>query len=650
MTMHVEGSEGGNIAQRHSVSEADRHTKYEKVRAAFENAEPVYIDGPESTADGRLSEAGGQGAQTIDSKTIEGKPLAGRGARPMQPESHGVCDQRQDRDKILVNPIIPLGHKDGAYSFISASGELRTMKAEALEAGRGVRALFSGVSQEAEAWCQKKFSTGSGDWSPKDVGQWIIKSCNASGMFDRSSADIRSIGVWRDSQESAVAHCGDKVVDPDGHASPLAEHRGKHIMKGAAPIAAPAEQPATPVEMADLLERLKTGWGWKRACDADIFFGWVTAAFLGGFPEWRAHLYVHGTRGSGKSKLMELAAKLLGDLAGCVVNDATEAGLRQSRNDQARPVLIDEFEPDENARNGSRQDGMLALFRRMSGGQGGRISRGGADHSSVSFRALGAAYVTSINHIYLEPQDRSRFVMLELGNLPDVRSPAQTAAALCNVETCAKDLATRAFRRMLSQSRRWDSTHAMIAAEARRYGADARQADTAATILTGRDLGLFDEVLSGPRLCEIGPILQEMLVDASEADVASEGAEALDFLLNSELHLDHGIRRSVANLLDSVITDTPIVEVGDPESALARHGVYVLKQRNSIAIRLGKTTPSARLFKDTKWRNGAHVSALLKVDGAQKPSSGVRLPRASQQRVIVIPFECLPFADSHIVE
>ena len=55
---------------------------------------------------------------------------------------------------------------------------------------------------------------------------------------------------------------------------------------------------------------------------------------------------------------------LLGGLAGDVLNDATEAALRQSRNNEARPVLIDEFEPDDNARNGARQDAIFALFRR----------------------------------------------------------------------------------------------------------------------------------------------------------------------------------------------------------------------------------------------------------------------------------------------
>jgi hypothetical protein len=138
-------------------------------------------------------------------------------------------------------------------------------------------------------------------------------------------------------------------------------------MIGAPPIAPPDNTFINPEEVEFLLSELKALWGWKRDVDADIFLGWVAAAILGGFPAWRSHLYVYGSRGSGKSKLMEVAAGMLGEFGGSVLNDATEAGIRQSRNNQARPILIDEFEPDQGVRNESKQDGMFALFRRMSG-------------------------------------------------------------------------------------------------------------------------------------------------------------------------------------------------------------------------------------------------------------------------------------------
>lgn len=342
---------------------------------------------------------------------------------------------------------------------------------------------------------------------------------------------------------------------------------------------------------------------------------------------------------------MELSAKLLGDLAGEVVNDATEAGLRQSRNDQARPMLIDEFEPDDNAKNGSRQDSILALFRRMSGGGGGRISRGGADHSSVSFRSVGAAYVTSINHIHLEPQDRSRFVMLQLDNLPKPASPFKSAEALDSLECSARDLAPKFFKRMLGSSSRWDKTHAAISAEVRLLGFDARQASTAATIVAGRDIALFDGDIGPERLRDLKPLLLELLDESGDATVESEGQDALNHLMGSKLQLDHGIKRTVGELVESICSDLPIHEVSDPKQALAREGIYVLSDKELVALRTGKTDQISRLYADTKWRNGAHASALLKIEGATRPKNPTRVNNRVKQRVILVPFSCLTSAE-----
>lgn len=362
-----------------SENTSTNDAKHDPVREAFRNAEWVHLGDY-------------QNRNLVECEQEE--PASGK----------ADTEQRCSSDLVVERcPIVPLGQMLGNYYFISASGEFRSMRAEALEAGRGVRALLSGFSRDIDAWCEKHFPAKDGGWSHREAGQWIIEKCNAKGVFDPNSADIRSVGVWRDENGKAIAHCGSQLAQADGCFQAPTKYEGKCIMIAAARITPPDFSPISTESVENLLSQLRALWGWKRSLDADIFFGWVAAASLGGFPAWRSHLYVCGTRGSGKSKLMEIAAALLGEFAGSVLNDSTEAGLRQSRNNQARPILIDEFEQDESARNGSKQDNMLALFRRMSGGDGGRVSRGGADHSSVSFRSLGAAYVTSINHIHLEP-------------------------------------------------------------------------------------------------------------------------------------------------------------------------------------------------------------------------------------------------------
>ena len=576
-----------------------------------------------------------QNAEAVLPQDNNERPLKPVGANRDSAAETGTSDEVLKT--VPFSPVKPLGHDGGNYHFIPPCGQLRKLSADALEAGRGVRALFTGMGTEVDEWCYKLFPDGDSKWCHKKAGLWIIEQCNAKGVYDPSRADIRSIGVWRDDDGNAVAHCGDQIVFPNGKTSVLTKYEAKHTMIGARRITKPDLSRLPLDDELNLLRAIERLWGWKRHEDASIWLGWIAAACLGGFPDWRAHLYVHGNRGSGKSKLIELAARLLGDFSGDVVNDATEAGLRQSRNNQARPLLIDEFEPEVNPRTASRQDNMLALFRRMSGGAGGRSSRGGSDHSPVSFRTLGAVYVSSINHIQMEPQDRSRFVVLELQSLPNCQNPLRAAEDLDETFKVCGAISAHFRGRLLRQSGRWDRTHLAIAAKARALGADARQADTASTILAGLDMALFEGEIDSLRLEDLEEPMKALIADSGESDEGSEGQDVLDYLLSSSLSLDHGLKRTVRELISAAMK--PEVEDGFGRAAndLARHGIYLHKDKQYMALRTGKTTPTAKLYADTKWRNGAHSSALGKLAGVDHPSSAVRVAPNEQHRVILVP-------------
>lgn len=541
---------------------------------------------------------------------------------------------------ISAPPISPLGSKGNTYYFMSPSGELREMKAETLEAGRGVIALFEGY-ELAEQWCRNNFPDHRNGWSPKDVGKFIIGECNKKGIFDPQSADIRSRGVWRGKENGAILHCGRNLVFSDGGTSSLNAATGSAVYVACPELSDPDFSRAAPDTFKNLLHDLESVFGWKRSHDAAIWLGWVAAAALGGYPNWRSHLYVHASRGRGKSTLIELAQILLGDLSGDVVNDATEAGLRQSRNNHARPVLIDEFEPSDNVRGSMRQEGIITLLRRMSGGNGGITSRGGADHAAVSFRTIGSAYLTSINHIHLEPQDRSRFVMLELGPQPNRGDPTKSSQDLSILRKLCAELSLSLRGKMLNQSAHWDGTYEAVKVRLQEMGADPRQADTNATILAALDLLLFDGAIDDQRLQDLADPLSALLGDASETMATSEGKDALDHLLDAPVQLDHGRRRTVRELLQAAVHNVLCDGTVEPEAVLARCGVFVMPGGELVAIRIGKGAHISEIYGDTKWSKGAHKTALLQLPGTHCPKDPVGLRRHGKQRVILIPIDLL---------
>lgn len=180
-----------------------------------------------------------------------------------------------------------------------------------------------------------------------------------------------------------------------------------------------------------------------------------------------------------------------------------------------------------------------------------------------------------------------------------------------------------------------------IASKARSLGADARQAATAATVLAGLDLVLSDGDIDDIRMEALVAPMKLLIAESGEADEGSESRDALDYLLSTSLHLDHGIKRTVREIISSIRDGETIIGMEDPAGALRRHGIYVDVERQCLALRTGRSTPTAKIYADTKWRNGAHSSALLKLEGATRPTSAVRLTPHEQHRVLLVPMACL---------
>ncbi|MFT6074245.1 MAG: hypothetical protein ACJAZ1_001161 [Yoonia sp.] len=87
----------------------------------------------------------------------------------------------------------------------------------------------------------------------------------------------------------------------------------------------------------------------------------------------------------------------------------------------------------------------------------------------------------------------------------------------------------------------------------------------------------------------------------------------------------------------ATIDQVAILEVDDPTAALSRVGIHVLPAKKSIGVRVGRTTQVADIYAGTKWQNGAHVSALLKIEGVSRPNGATRVSPNQQHRLVLIP-------------
>lgn len=554
-------------------------------------------------------------------------------------------------------PVVPLGHRQGIYYFLSPSGELRALGFRELTTN-GIASLFDGDI----TWLEEQFPhfEGKGKRRRADgfdvsaTAQALMVMSRREGLFDLSMP-VRGPGVWRCAQSELIIHCGDQLIRVHGAAQKNGETESAgqkigQIIYAAAPRVVPPDflNPASRSEAASVLERLRA-WDYEGTqLGPDIVIGWCGLAHLAGAPDWRVHFMLKGPRGSGKSSLTEYVSALLGAGAHPSFNDFSEAGLRQALTGEARAIILDESESEE--RGASRVAAVIALIRRMSSGDGARSIRGTAGHAAHGFSVTGCAWLSAILQPPLKPQDRSRIVEVYLAPLPKGPETARQSDLVRVWTDEARTLSPRLRARALLGWPRFRETLALYRDAFLRAGLDVRGSDKISALLAGRDLLLQDTPPDSDSIEEdvrrFRPLVAAMADDAQDG----EGEECLLHLFTSAADLwRSGERSTIGQLV--------LAAMGKEDAHLG----YIAAQRSLEAIGLAyKQHPSgdesqavlyvanqhqglARIFEGTRWEGGKWRDALHFLP---KAAAGRRLRFAGSPltRTVELPAIYLPFS------
>jgi putative DNA primase/helicase len=165
--------------------------------------------------------------------------------------------------------------------------------------------------------------------------------------------------------------------------------------------------------LADAVQKLS----WKDARSAFYFGGWLAIAPICGVLDWRPHIWVTAPAGAVKSWLAENVARpLLGDIALHTQGDTTEAGLHQCLGNDARPVVFDEFDSD-NQRNEQRRENVLRFARSASSRTSARSYKGTPSGTAQSYTPQSCIVVFGVNVPNLKRADAERWTILEMKKL-----------------------------------------------------------------------------------------------------------------------------------------------------------------------------------------------------------------------------------------
>lgn len=472
-----------------------------------------------------------------------------------------------------------------------------------------------------------------------DASEALIAACGMAGIFD-AQGRVRGRGAHRGRDRSLVVHFGDKVM----------EVRPRGVMRGDGgvawhdtglldgyvyPAAAPTPRPhheSGGIEQVEQLLSLISTWNWRRGhLDAMLALGWIAQTTISGALNWRSHLFVTGGAGTGKSSFNGkdgLCDRLLG--RGSVrTGNASEAAVRQILRAQTIPVIFDEFEP--NAFNAHKLAAVVELARVAS--SGGEVHRGSSDHKAAEFVLNSCFQFSAILTPPMEPQDRSRFAILELNPLPSDAKRLDLEGA--NLPAIGATLA----RRMIDGWERWNETFLAYHDGLMAKGHSSRSADTFGTLLAAADLALYDHLdleAVDDWAAQCAP--QGM---AEVADSAADHTSCLTHLLTSTVQARGGdARETIATWIGRAVAPVPngeaderkrtrdkLKELGlnlvtarrieDDGSGRARYGAVEHQPGQQCYLAVAQTHRAlGELFGATKWQAGGWAQTLSRAPAA----------------------------------
>jgi putative DNA primase/helicase len=469
-----------------------------------------------------------------------------------------------------------------------------------------------------------------------------------AGIF---SADrIRGRGAWWDDGRS-VLHLGDRLLI-DGNEQSISKAAGsKFHYQRLASIDIPKRLELLPDELGMEIIDIASRFHWEVPASGLLLAGWIALAPICGAMQWRPHVWLTASAGSGKSAILDrFIGILLESMALFPEGNTTEAFIRQQLRADAIPVIFDEAESNEKA-DRQRIQNILALARVSSSSGRGVIGKGGADGTAQSFNIRSMFLLCSISTALKQGADQSRFAQLTLRNpsfLPKAERIAHWSALDADItRLCTAEMGHRLLLRMVRQIPIIrDSVAVFRRAAAERFDSQ-RQGDQYGTLLAGA------WSLANSRPATIDDAYQ--LIDANSWDAYREQTEAdeercLQHILQHPMRIElermevtggkvfnrvSTTTRTVWELVEAMggTGDSKEITAEAAEPHLGRIGIRVVDGRLMIA---NTALGLQRILADTPWGH-SWPTVLARLPGAAKAGKVRFKGMSNSSRAVSLP-------------
>ena len=551
-----------------------------------------------------------------------------------QPEPEPVADPSADpeppADIPTTRPFVCLGFDEGIFYYQPRSTGQVTGISRGSHTGTNLVQLA-----ELSYWETLYPSKTGVNWLA--AASSLFAEQSRVGIF--SPDRIRGRGAWWDAGRS-VLHLGDRLLI-DGELHPISKPpRSRFHYQRLASIDLPdGINPLTDQLGAELID-IASRFHWEVPASGLLLAGWIALAPICGALQWRPHLWLTASAGSGKSAILDrLIGPLIESLALFPEGNTTEAFIRQQLRSDAVPVVFDEAESNEKA-DRQRIQNILSLARVASSAGRGVIGKGGADGTAQSFTIRSMFLLCSISTALKQGADQSRFAQLTLRNpsyLPKEQRIAHWSALDAEItRICTAETGHRLMLRMVRQIPIIrDSVAVFRRAAAERFDSQ-RQGDQYGTLLAGA------WSLMSSRAATIEDAFQ--LIDGNDWTAYKEQVEAdedrcLQQILQHQIRVEgdrgSGHTRTVWELVEIARGVAPSMEITATaaEAHLGRIGLRVADDRLLIA---NTALGLQRILADTPWAH-SWPTVLSRLPGAQKAGKVRFKGMSANSRAVSVP-------------
>lgn len=426
---------------------------------------------------------------------------------------------------------------------------------------------------------------------------------------------LRGRGAWLDDGRS-VLHLGSTAY-VDGIPTRPWEIDSRYIYEHAFDISMDHHGEASNKEAHKLVE-ICNQLSWANELSGNLLAGWCVIASVCGMLEWRPHIWVTGPSGSGKTTVLSsIIMAMLGKIAVEFQGGTSEAGIRQAIGQDARPILYDEADAEDEATR-RRLQSVIGLSRIAS--SGGKIIKGTQDQTGRSFSMRSCFCFSAINPSVQEFADESRITKLTLhkdksaGATDKYRKLEKLIA-----ETLTEEYASKVLFRSLKHLSVLQQNIKIFTRAATSVFRSKRIADQVGPMLAGAYLCHSAELIDVEDA--IDWIGKRDWQDHTVIGKKSDAERLVDTIFTHRVQIKTD-RLTTEQTIGELVTDAAIKSMGGEAVSnieLKRYGLSVDAFAKTLTV-ANTSLPMKKILRDTPWQAG-WSRTLLEFDGSKKTNT-----------------------------